>query len=210
MQTAATKEPILTPIQQKVLEFLADGASTTAAAETAGVHRNTIANWRRTIPAFNSALDEALRDRALLQRESAAELVPQALQVVRTILHTESASPSVQLRAALAVFKMAAPPDAPRQQQMQPAPDPEIRPSLNAALQAEIGAISEQHAQIRRNMHNLAQSAGPQPIRRPAEPGRNSLCPCGSGVKYKRCCANSIAQPVGQTTVRQASEPSSF
>jgi len=27
-----------------------------------------------------------------------------------------------------------------------------------------------------------------EPIRRVAEPGRNSGCPCGSGKKYKRCC----------------------
>jgi hypothetical protein len=28
----------------------------------------------------------------------------------------------------------------------------------------------------------------PQPIRVPPQPGRNQLCPCGSGIKYKRCC----------------------
>jgi uncharacterized protein YecA (UPF0149 family) len=22
-----------------------------------------------------------------------------------------------------------------------------------------------------------------------AKPGRNDLCPCGSGIKYKKCCA---------------------
>ena len=26
------------------------------------------------------------------------------------------------------------------------------------------------------------------PIRKEAEPGRNDLCPCGSGKKYKKCC----------------------
>jgi uncharacterized protein len=36
----------------------------------------------------------------------------------------------------------------------------------------------------------LARSSSPQePIRRPAgKVGRNDLCPCGSGKKYKRCC----------------------
>ena len=26
------------------------------------------------------------------------------------------------------------------------------------------------------------------PITRPVAPGRNATCPCGSGLKYKRCC----------------------
>ncbi|MBL9008032.1 MAG: SEC-C domain-containing protein [Myxococcales bacterium] len=29
----------------------------------------------------------------------------------------------------------------------------------------------------------------PQPVRREATPGRNDPCYCGSGQKYKRCCA---------------------
>ena len=27
-----------------------------------------------------------------------------------------------------------------------------------------------------------------EPIRADDEPGRNDPCPCGSGLKYKRCC----------------------
>lgn len=41
-------------------------------------------------------------------------------------------------------------------------------------------------------LHNPAQS----PIRLAADPGRNSLCPCGSGGKFKRCCANPIPQTI--------------
>jgi uncharacterized protein YecA (UPF0149 family) len=36
------------------------------------------------------------------------------------------------------------------------------------------------------------QQPAPQPQGRPAgmpKPGRNDPCPCGSGVKYKKCCA---------------------
>lgn len=28
-----------------------------------------------------------------------------------------------------------------------------------------------------------------EPIRGDAKPERNALCPCGSGKKYKKCCA---------------------
>lgn len=27
-----------------------------------------------------------------------------------------------------------------------------------------------------------------EPVRKAAQPGRNDPCPCGSGMKYKRCC----------------------
>ena len=28
-----------------------------------------------------------------------------------------------------------------------------------------------------------------EPIKAEAKPGRNDLCPCGSGLKYKKCCS---------------------
>ena len=42
--------------QLKVVDALLNGANLNAAAEHAGVHRNTIANWRHTSPAFQTAL----------------------------------------------------------------------------------------------------------------------------------------------------------
>ena len=33
----------------------------------------------------------------------------------------------------------------------------------------------------------------PQPIRVAPQPGRNEQCPCGSNLKYKRCCLNKAA-----------------
>jgi uncharacterized protein YecA (UPF0149 family) len=33
----------------------------------------------------------------------------------------------------------------------------------------------------------------PQPIRVAPQPGRNELCSCGSGIKYKRCCLSKAA-----------------
>jgi uncharacterized protein YecA (UPF0149 family) len=49
-------------------------------------------------------------------------------------------------------------------------------------------------AQNNENVQHSAQSrtapSTTQPIRRAPEPGRNTPCPCKSGLKYKRCCAN--------------------
>jgi uncharacterized protein YecA (UPF0149 family) len=75
------------------------------------------------------------------------------------------------------------------------APQPEIRPAFQEAMEDKLRELRERQSEIVQRMtstnpHNPAQ----QPIRRPAEPGRNSLCPCSSGVKYKRCCANAPAQ----------------
>jgi uncharacterized protein len=39
------------------------------------------------------------------------------------------------------------------------------------------------------DLRQLWKSMGPrtETIRKPAEPGRNDPCPCGSGKKYKKC-----------------------
>jgi uncharacterized protein len=49
------------------------------------------------------------------------------------------------------------------------------------ALAAAIWAVYD--------LRQMWRSLGPRvdPIRKPAEPGRNDPCPCGSGKKYKKC-----------------------
>ena len=44
---------VLTPAQQKVVALLSAGATIAAAARAAGVHRNTVTNWRRN-PAIHA------------------------------------------------------------------------------------------------------------------------------------------------------------
>ncbi len=34
----------------------------------------------------------------------------------------------------------------------------------------------------------------PQPVRKEATVGRNDLCPCGSGKKYKKCCGRNLSE----------------
>ena len=38
------------------------------------------------------------------------------------------------------------------------------------------------------NDHRLAHGGSRVPVRAEKKPGRNDLCSCGSGRKYKRCC----------------------
>jgi hypothetical protein len=44
----------------------------------------------------------------------------------------------------------------------------------------------------RTGFRGLRRTAAPPqiPITTPVAPGRNAACPCNSGLKYKRCCAN--------------------
>ena len=59
-----------------------------------------------------------------------------------------------------------------------------------AALHAFIGAAYDESRKLR-----ISQ---PPPALRSVRVGRNEPCPCGSGKKYKRCCADAVspAQPV--------------
>ncbi len=49
------------------------------------------------------------------------------------------------------------------------------------------GALAS-YAQIRRTLGEVANMVPVAPARARAKVGRNDLCPCGSGRKYKRCC----------------------
>jgi hypothetical protein len=185
-------DPTLTPQQHHVLSLLAQGLSITAAAAAAGIHRNTAANWRRTIPAFARELDYACRERSLYWHDQAAALAQKAIEVISTILHSESAAPSLRLRAAMKILAIASDP--------QPAP---MKPFPTSAAEAEaiagramllqtLANEAESSSESAENLHNSAQPAQDcttPPVRRPPQPGRNSPCPCKSGLKYKRCCA---------------------
>ena len=102
--------------QIAVISALSTGATVTTAAEQAGVHRNTIANWRRNILPFQYALAHAQYDRALYFREKIEDLVDTAIQSVQQILADPGASPSVRLRAALAILQTASTPPEPEKQ----------------------------------------------------------------------------------------------
>jgi transposase-like protein len=175
----------LTPDQHHVLSLLAEGLSITAAAEAVGIHRNTIRNWRRAVPAFAREIEFAVREQALVWHEQALNLAPKAAAVLEEILNNPDASPSIRLRAALAVLKMAA---EPQPKSLRPFP------TAAAEMEAAQGELLTLRSRIPpRIVHNEipkpAQSCTIAPIRKAAEPGRNSPCPCGSGQKYKRCCA---------------------
>jgi uncharacterized protein YecA (UPF0149 family) len=169
-------EAIFTPQQTAALDALVTGATLTQAAEQAGVHRNTIANWRRESADFQMALANAQYDRALYFREKAESMADLAFEAIRSVLTDPKASPSTRLKAALAILKTVS---------TQMEPQKKVKVTAEDILDAELPARPE-------NLHNPAQPPDPPKTIRHLhpEPGRNELCPCGSNLKYKRCCLN--------------------
>lgn len=110
------------------------------------------------------------------QRQAINGLVTKAVQTLEEILNDPKASPSVRLRAALAVLKFAAMPET---SGLEETVDP-TEPVPNA--------LRPQLVQPRK-IENDAQSCTIATVRLPAGPARNTTCPCGSGQKFKRCCS---------------------
>jgi transposase-like protein len=197
----------LTPQQLQVADALSNGATLTEAAAQAGIHRNTIANWRRNSDDFREALTRAHHDRAALYRERAVDLADLAFEALRNVLTHPESSPSIRLRAAIFIIeKVATPPKFEKDKQAsmadlfdamakaehdrfareQPA-DAQKCTTAHNDVQPEPAPQAEARPDPVFHMHNSAQK--PETYRRP-EPktGRNDLCPCGSGKKYKHCC----------------------
>ncbi len=98
----------LNPAQHRILALLAEGQSIGQAAADVGIHRNTIRNWRRSVPAFAREMEFAMREQALAWHQQAVELAPRAAQVLSEILDSPDATPALRLRAALAILNIAA------------------------------------------------------------------------------------------------------
>ena len=180
----------LTQTQLTVITALSGGASTLTAAAEAGIHRNTIFNWRRNCLSFQHALAHAHYDRALAVREKAEDLLDLSTQTIRNILEDPKAPASVRLRAALAILQTAITPPEPKKQVMLEIE--KIKTLTNTEIAPEPQPIAQPPAAVTpsanlQKTHNPAQ----QPfVRITPDIGRNQLCPCGSNLKYKKCCLN--------------------
>jgi hypothetical protein len=104
-------------------------------------------------------------------QEEARRAVPKATQTIVEILNDPAVSPSLRLRAAGMILKMA------------DLKTPSFAPSrlCEKAVEPEI-------------VHNPAQSALIPFRRESPKIGRNGPCPCGSGRKYKMCCIDHFAK----------------
>jgi hypothetical protein len=192
-------ERILNAQQHQVLNLIAAGSTATEAANAAGIHRNTVGRWLR-IADFRQALNDAHAAQALYWREQAELLAAPAFDALKSLLLNPETSDSVRLKAALAILDRAS----------APLPVP-AEPTTASVLEALCGVPRAE------DLHNDAQSEieddapdspdspeshpGPEPVPTPltfvrneTKTGRNDLCPCGSGLKFKRCCLGKTLQ----------------
>lgn len=190
-------DQILTPEQLTVISALSTGVSATQAAEAAGVHRNTIANWRRNQLPFQHALAEAQYDRALYYREQAEALVPQAFEAINQILADPKTPASVRLKAALALIQLATTPPPPKKQIELILETPATQ-NLHNPAQSVAPMPPQPRPVTQTQMPPIVPKPAQQPIRRESpKVGRNEPCPCGSNLKYKRCCLDKVlAKPL--------------
>ena len=172
-----------TPQQEQVLALISAGSSISQAAQSAGIHRNTIHNWVRSALSFRLAIAEARQAKALFWREQAEELAAAALETIRAIMTDPRAPASVRLKAAQSILNLATTP---------------LSQSVHNSAQSMPQVEPAQPLPVTPMVHNPA-----QPIRRTTvKTGRNDLCPCGSGKKFKRCCLNRPAP--GPPTAQEA------
>jgi transposase-like protein len=160
MLHAVRHNPTLSTQQMQIISALANGRSIAAVAREFGIHRTTVYHWMKTEPAFLNAYEDAELEFRGQLADHARELANKAFDTIRQILDDEKASPSVRLRAALAVLE--------RKRDW----------SVSAPLEEA----------DRRGIQAEAVETVESPARNTPEIPRNAACPCGSGAKYKRCC----------------------
>ena len=170
----------LSPVQAQVIAAFAQGRTVTAAAQEAGLHRNTIYNWLHD-PAFQTAADEAQREYIATLSDGMRDLAALAVETLRSLLEDPKTPPAVRLRTALAVLQR---PHFPNRgwhlpERIEDPREQQVVDNL-AEIKADYDAMRMTEAV--ESSQKRKQPAEAEPI------ARNSPCPCGSGLKYKRCC----------------------
>lgn len=97
----------LSPKQLAAIRALAKGATVSAAAAAAGVHRSTIHDWSRNDIRFRAAIVESRHQHAQQITDRIRDLSDSALDTVAAILAAPKAAPATRLRAALAIIRSA-------------------------------------------------------------------------------------------------------
>ncbi|MBI4902342.1 MAG: SEC-C domain-containing protein [Acidobacteria bacterium] len=187
----------LTPAQAQAALSLASGASISHAAHSAGVVRSTLNLWLKNID-FANIVEEAKQEFIENLRDQLREASQKALNTIIAILDDPVAPSGVRLKAALAVLKRPHAPDAGWQL---PVPLESPQSQEDKTLSFEEKSACYQTKSDTFEQESPDPPTEPEPIR--AEPqtntqpfvntskiGRNETCPCGSGLKFKRCCLN--------------------
>jgi hypothetical protein len=105
------------------------------------------------------------------------ELSIRALETLRNVLDDPKASPSVRLKAALAILER---PHFPNPGWHLPE---RIEPIREQQVVNNLAEIEADYRAMR-----MTEAIKPAAIKADTPIARSAPCPCGSGIKYKRCC----------------------
>ena len=181
-----TATPTLSPAQAQVIAALAQGRTVTAAAQDAGLHRNTIYNWLHE-PEFKTAAVEAQSEYVAILSDGMRDLAALALETLRNLLEDPKTPPAVRLKTALSILQR---PHFPNRgwhlpERIEPPREQQVVDGL-AEIKADYDAMRMTDA-IKASAVGQVPDLPNQPI------ARSGPCPCGSGLKYKRCCGAASA-----------------
>ena len=113
-ETPAAGPPALPAQQQQAIAALLSGATVTAAADRAGVARQTLHRWLADDPGFIAAHNLARREMANAVTQALRVLSVQSVKVLKRALTSPETPAAVKVRAAVEVLRMTArPPEGP-------------------------------------------------------------------------------------------------
>ncbi len=107
----------LTLPQKQVLAFLAAGVTITKAAELMGIHRNTIAHWRRTSPNFRLGWTDMQYEQSMYWRDEVQAIAHLGVDTLVQLIVNRGGNPNVRLRASVTLVQQMSKPH-PRQPDM--------------------------------------------------------------------------------------------
>ena len=187
-------ETDLNVTQRKAIQLLLSGSTVTAAARELGIDRTTIYVWRRSHPHFFCVLNRAQSVQQQSFEGDLQDLAAAALDSVREILTSPQTPVAIRLRAAQTILNLAnrphhqsAPPSVPDEEDAG-AVESSLKSSTDASAAPEPPAMTMQRSSTEFNTSVPAFSN---------KIGRNEPCPCGSTLKFKRCCGNPVTAQHG-------------
>ncbi|MFN7939378.1 MAG: SEC-C metal-binding domain-containing protein [Bryobacteraceae bacterium] len=189
----------LTAIQLQVIEALSSGLSVTAAADAAGLHRTTVHHWSRNIPEFRDTLAATKQAHIDIHRDAMNSLAEPSIAILRNIIQDESASPALRVRTALAIIKFVTTPEKSTLPQSNPEEMNRIEAAYSAGYRAALHA-AEAPAPPEDEIHHNSSLSTPDEFvdESTHQTPRNAMCPCGSKLKYKRCCGKNAPPVLGR------------
>lgn len=91
-------------LMSKITSALMQGATISAAAAAAGIHRSTLYRWLHTDEIFRGTVTEILNDQCDVVDDQFTEIARASVSIIRDFLQKNDTDPAARVRTALAVL----------------------------------------------------------------------------------------------------------